>query len=103
MNSICISRSFHRYFWLLSGHYQIQVVVDTEAAVLALSQAVGMEVEVLEAVNLVGAMVDTEMVDLVGAMVRMVAVGIEVVLEVSEVGAMGVVLAASEAVDMEVV
>lgn len=67
--------------------------MDTEAVVLALSQAVDMEVEVLEAVDLVGAMVDTEAVDLVGA--------IEVVLEVSEVVAMGVVLAASEAVDME--
>jgi hypothetical protein len=87
MNSICISRSFHRYFWLLSGHYHIQVVVDTEAVVLAVSQAVDMEVEVLEAV------------DLVGAMVGMVAV----VLEVSEVVAMGVVMAASEAVDTEVV
>ena len=82
------------------------MVVDTEA--------VDMEVEVLEAVDwvgamvdmeaadLVGAMVDTEAVDLVGAMVRMVAVVMEVVLEVSEVVAMGVVLAASEAVDMEV-
>lgn len=50
-----------------------------------------MEVEVLEAVDLVGAMVDT------------VAVVMEVVLEVSEVVAMGAVLAASVAVDMEVV
>jgi hypothetical protein len=62
-------------------------VVDTEVVVLALSQAVDMEVEVLEAVDLVGAMV----------------VVIKVVLEVSEVVAMEVVLAASEAVDMEVV
>jgi hypothetical protein len=106
MKIIYISRSFHHYFWLLPGHYQIQEVVDTEAVVLAVSQAVDIEVKVLEAVDLVGAMVDTEAVDLVGAMVRTVAVVMEVVmevvLEVSEVVAMGVVLAASEAVDMEV-
>jgi hypothetical protein len=73
------------------------VVVDTEAVDLAVSQAVDMEEEeVLEAADLVGAMVDTEArVDLVGAIVRMVAE----VMEVSEVVAMGV---ASEAVDMEV-
>jgi hypothetical protein len=103
MNSICISRSFHRYLWLLPGHYQIRVVVDTEAVVLAVSQAVDMEVEVLEVVDLVGAMADTEAVDSVGVMERMVAVVMEVAIEVSEVVAMGVVLAASEAVDMEVV
>ena len=55
------------------------------------TKAVDMEVEVLEAVDLVGAMVDT------------VAVVVKVVLEVSEVVAMGVVLAASEAVAMGVV
>jgi hypothetical protein len=99
MNNICISRSIYRYLWLLSGHYQLQVVEDTEAVVLA----VDMEVAVLEAVDLVGAMVRTEAVDMVGAMVGTAAVVMEVVLVVSEVVIMGVVLAATEAVDMGVV
>jgi hypothetical protein len=90
MNNTDFSRSTRRYLWLPSGRYQLQVAVDTEAGVLAVSEAEDMEVAVLEAVDLVVAMVVTE------------AVVMEVVLAVSEVAAMGVDLVVSEVVNMVV-